>query len=188
MSAKRTRRAGRAVRRSTSGGWRPPGWIWLLVGIGLGSYGTVMLLLEGGPSLPEIAIPPVVSPEPTAEPDEPELPPSEAPRFDFYSILPRQEIVIPDEEIRPSDERESATQSAPLWIVQVGSFRTFEDADGVRARLALQGIESHISMRDGQSANWHRVRVGPIASRREADRIRSKLQRLNFQPLILKAE
>jgi len=188
VSAKRRRRTGHATRKKPARGWRPPGWIWLLVGIGLGAFGTVMLLLEGGAPLPELRIPRVVQPEPLPEPAPAELPPATQPRFDFYSILPKQEVVIPDEELHPGSERDSGSGTSTSWIVQVGSFRSFHDADGVRARLALQGIESHISMSEGQLSTWHRVRVGPIASRRQADRLRSKLQRLNFQPMILKAE
>lgn len=188
MSAKRKRRNNHATRRKPARAWTPPGWIWLLVGIGLGAFGTVMLFLEGGAPLPELRIPQVVQPEPLPEPASPELPPPTRPRFDFYTILPKQEVVIPDEELHPSGERDSGSGTSTSWTVQVGSFRSFQDADGVRAQLALQGVESHISISEGQSSTWHRVRVGPIASRREADRLRSKLQRLNFQPMILKAE
>ena len=191
MSAARKGRRAQATRKKTAaGGWRPPGWIWLLVGIGLGAYGTVMLFLESGAPLPDIEIPGVSlrSPEPEPRPEPPTLPPRTEPKFDFYSILPKQEVVIPQEELQSTDDRATDAGPLPQWTVQVGSFRSFQDADGVRAQLALQGIESHISAREGERSTWHRVRVGPFTSRREADRLRSKLQRLNFQPMILKSE
>lgn len=190
MSTRRKGRGAQATRRNRSGTWRPPGWILLIVGIGLGAYGTVMLFLESGAPMPELNVPRIMrqDPEPQPEPAPPALPPRTEPKFDFYTILPKQEIVIPEEEIRSTDDRGSQSSPATLWTVQVGSFRNFQDADGVRATLALQGIETHISTRESESSTWHRVRVGPIASRREADRLRSKLQRLNFQPMILKAE
>jgi len=190
VSGKRKGRRAQATKKQSSGGWRPPGWIWLLVGIGLGAYGTVMLFLESGAPMPDIELPRAIlsSPEPAAEPETPALPPRTEPKFDFYSILPKQEVVIPQEDIHSTDDRSTGTGPPPSWIVQVGSFRSFQDADGVRAQLALRGIESHISAREGETSTWHRVRVGPIKSRREADRLRSKLQRLNFQPMILKSE
>ncbi len=188
MSGKGRNKGAQATRRRTSGGFRLPGWLWLLVGIGLGAYGTVMLILDGGMPVPELTRPTVT--RPAANPIEkaaPALPPPTKPEYDFYTILPNQEVVISEEEINPAAGADANTASGP-WLLQVGSFRNGQDADRVRATLAMQGIESFISIREAEASTWHRVRVGPIHSRREADRIRSKLQRQNFQPMIIKTE
>ncbi len=54
------------------------------------------------------------------------------------------------------------------WEVQVGAFRDFGNADGVVARLEADGHRVRIESSPG---NLHLVRVGPLDSRREAERV-----------------
>lgn len=58
------------------------------------------------------------------------------------------------------------------WVVQCGSFHNTEQAEAIRAQLALAGIESHISADSG----WNRVTIGPYNSREAVD---DTLNRLN---------
>jgi len=101
-------------------------------------------------------------------------PPPPKPRFDFYTLLPEMEVVVPDEEIPPPAPpmRHPATstgsvkekQSAPTrdkppeqpvrtntpatstdtYLLQVGSFRNAEQAERFKAELALLGLETSI--------------------------------------------
>ena len=73
-------------------------------------------------------------------------------------------------------------------MLQAGSFRSYADADRLKANLAFQGLESRIDVSEKDSGTWHRVRLGPYDSRREADRIKSRLARLNVNSIILRAQ
>lgn len=113
---------------------------------------------------------------------------AQTPSFDFYNLLPEMEVLIPEQEIAAEREK-TASDDSVIYYLQVGSFRQFEDADRLRAQLALMSLESH-SQRvtiDGRQT-WHRVRVGPFTSAREMGRVRVRLQDQSMNPIILKVK
>lgn len=84
------------------------------------------------------------------------------PKFDFYKILPNREINI-SEWIADNQEKDKPVVDEPgLYVFQVGSFKDYESADQVKARLALIGIQAEIQrvVINGQDSR-HRVRIGP---------------------------
>ncbi|MES2635301.1 MAG: SPOR domain-containing protein [Pseudomonadota bacterium] len=62
-----------------------------------------------------------------------------------------------------------------LYFVQVGAFRTAEDAEAHRAKLSLMGIEAKITEREQSGRQVFRVRLGPYDKKEEADRAKEKL-------------
>jgi len=112
---------------------------------------------------------------------EPAKPPAEAktaktetkPRFDFYNILPGQE----EPRIRKEKKADTAPGAKEVFFLQAGSFQNSADADNLKARLALLGLEAQI-----QSATlpnnkvWHRVRVGPYANMEELSKAKLALK------------
>lgn len=114
------------------------------------------------------------------------------PHFDFYNLLPEMEVFIPDQEIAAEREKTSNDDNV-VYYLQVGSFRNFEDADRLRAQLALLSLESHTQRVtiDGAYNNkqtWHRVRVGPYTSTREMGKVRVRLQEQSMNPIVLKVK
>jgi hypothetical protein len=101
--------------------------------------------------------------------DDPQLAPDAGPvlprpKFDFYKILPEMEVPVPEWELSGKDD-ESETSLAPgTYVLQVGSFKQFGDADRAKARLALRGISARIQrvVINGQDV-WFRVHVGPFS-------------------------
>ncbi len=63
-----------------------------------------------------------------------------------------------------------------LYFVQVGAFRTAEDAEAHRAKLSLMGIEARITEREQSGRQVFRVRLGPYEKKEEADRQKEKLE------------
>ena len=61
------------------------------------------------------------------------------------------------------------------YFVQAGAFRTADEADAQRAKLALQGFDARVSEREQSGRTVFRVRIGPLDSREEAERIQHKL-------------
>ena len=50
------------------------------------------------------------------------------------------------------------------YLVQAGSFQNAEDAEKLKARLALGGFEASIvRVNIPEKGLWHRVRLGPFA-------------------------
>lgn len=78
------------------------------------------------------------------------------PEFDFYKILPSKD--------NPAPDAGAGKTSAPdiMYFVQAGAFPNAEDADNLKARLALMGFEAAIQATDiPDKGTWHRVRLGP---------------------------
>lgn len=73
---------------------------------------------------------------------------------------------------KAKDVAKTAPQaSGQKWIIQCGSFRSQEQAEAVRAKLAFSGITSRIST----SGEWHRVILGPYSERSAANNMISQL-------------
>jgi cell division protein FtsN len=60
-------------------------------------------------------------------------------------------------------------------LVQLGAFRNPEEAEQLRAKLLLQGLQAKISEREQGGRVVHRVRLGPFERREEADKVRERL-------------
>ncbi|WP_416776994.1 cell division protein FtsN [Xenorhabdus budapestensis] len=70
----------------------------------------------------------------------------------------------------------------PRLMLQCGSFRTIEQAESIRASLALVGIESKITTKD----NWNRVVLGPYKSKDSAEKMRNRVANTGISNCILR--
>jgi len=61
------------------------------------------------------------------------------------------------------------------YYLQAGAFRESTDAEAIRAKLALIGVEAKISERQADTGVLYRVRVGPFAQLDAMNRVRGKL-------------
>ena len=57
-----------------------------------------------------------------------------------------------------------------MFFVQLGAFRTAEDAEAHRAKLSLSGIETKITEREQSGRVVFRVRTGPFDTKEDAER------------------
>jgi cell division protein FtsN len=124
------------------------------------------------------------------EKKEPEAP---KPRFDFYTILPEMEVVVPEPEEQlqaaPAGAApvvDAASPSTGSYMLQMGSFRKYTDADRLKASLALVGIEAEIqkvTVNNGEI--FHRVRSGPY-TRDQANTLRNRLKENRISSLIIR--
>lgn len=119
----------------------------------------------------------------TKEKTEPQKP--QAPQFDFYTILPKKEVIVPDHEVktRTREERIGKNKKAS-YVIQVGSSQDSKDADRLRAKLALMGIESKIQKAKVESATWYRVKIGPYSQMSSVNTVMSRLQKNGMKPVI----
>jgi cell division protein FtsN len=115
-------------------------------------------------------------------------------QFEFYEMLPKFEVVIPEEHegaATPAAGPGAAAATGPVdkpgaYILQAGSFRNHADADRVRALIAMQGVESKIQQVTIDRDTWHRVRVGPITNLKQLEDTRSKLRNARIDALVIK--
>jgi len=108
------------------------------------------------------------------------------PKFNFYTILPELEVLIPEDEIRPPENRKTpGTDVSKRYILQAGSFRNRQDAEKLKATVALLGLEASINQVSIDNEKWHRVRIGPVDNRRELNRNLNLLQRNNINAMAM---
>ncbi|MBY0440265.1 MAG: SPOR domain-containing protein [Burkholderiales bacterium] len=101
--------------------------------------------------------------------------PEAKPRFDFYTILPGIEQPATDQDLRNRTvDTKAAVQER--YFLQAGAFQNAQDADNLKARLALMGLEASIQTANlGEKGIWHRVRLGPFDDADALGRVRSQL-------------
>jgi len=85
--------------------------------------------------------------------------------------------------------RAKAASSDPFsYFVQVGAFRTPEDAESQRAKLSLAGVEAKVSEREQSGRMVYRVRVGPFEKRDEAERAKDKLDGAGYETALVRVQ
>ena len=116
--------------------------------------------------------------------------PAERPRFEFYQILPGDKQAG-DKDVAPSPtaprppstagaKQGSATSPKPhsgetYWL-QAGAFTEEREADNLRARIALTGLEAAVRpVTVPDKGTLYRVRLGPYQSLDDANRIKTAL-------------
>ncbi|MCI0654822.1 MAG: SPOR domain-containing protein [Methylococcaceae bacterium] len=131
---------------------------------------------------------PKKEPEPKAVKKTSEAP-AEKPRFEFYTILPEQEVEIPETEIKIRKSEEKQGKAKPgRYVLQVGSFRKFKDADRRKAELAMLGIHSKIEAAKLDDSTWNRVKIGPYTSMTAVDVVRKRLRLQNIDAIVISAK
>lgn len=164
-----------------------PGWVWmafgLVLGLGLAVFLMIAGLMPGGP-MAEPDGPVAERVEPVDEIELTEDADDWKPTFDFYSVLPEKEVVIPAQEIRQRAGRDEPDEGV-AYLVQVGSFTRFEDADELKASLALLGLQAGIAEVEINDTTYYRVRLGPYATARQTDEVKRRLQDNQYDALVL---
>lgn len=184
--------ARRARKQTSRGRGSSPSLGWFITGLALGLGGAVVLFYTGIiPSMPER--PAAVAEPTTAEPggallDEPSPPARRD--YEFFTVLPEMETVVTERELAepsPADPQPTAQpESNETLFLQVGSFRSEPDAEQMKARLALLGSQASIQKVTVDGVTWHRVRIGPVSGRRQADELRQQLQSNGLDVMVVK--
>lgn len=229
-------RRGKSQARRSGGGL--PGWAWLVLGIVIALAAVLLapklLKPEGrdGFILPR--------PDPDAQPavardDEAGLPapavadeaaqPAEPQEreYDFYTLLPGEEVAMSDAELaasaraeearehaRDEDAADLATPEPPArvapepaapaatavasqdngahYILQAGAFGASGDAEAVKARIALLGLNARVESAVIKGKTVYRVRMGPYGTATELADAKGKLANGGLPALPIKVK
>jgi cell division protein FtsN len=214
-----------------------PGWLWMLMGMTLGLALAAIAYFKPNLSTitrvehlvhhEKVLIKSSVSkPVQTAS----QTPP--APKFDFYSVLPNQQLVLEQSDNKPVVSKStpmqvvqanpaalqhpspvveqpspSSTSAPPVaanpspapvvavttptpsqqttlaktvnkpehFIIQIGIYKTANEADHVKAELALQGFSVKMSTMKTANGKKYQLFLGPYKSKQSAENTRSQL-------------
>jgi cell division protein FtsN len=214
-----TKRGKQAFRGGERRAW--PAWIWLALGIACGVILSIVVLYGGklptlrGKNLPQPnpeATAPKESEQALAD-DAKKQPPAPAKNnFDFYSVLPEKEVVIPDAELsaKAKAEQQRAQQQAAQdngaapatgaaatptpqaepgsgrYMLQVASVTDPKAADEFKARLAMLGFSAKIYQININGKVYNRVRLGPYATASETQAAQKALTENSIQSTPMK--
>src|SRR5437868_12472193 len=72
------------------------------------------------------------------------------------------------------------------YLLQVGAFRSQEDADRQKANLAMQGFEAKVTDRDVNGTKLYRGRLGPYSKIDDMNRARDRLLASGFDASVIR--
>lgn len=141
-----------------------PSWIWLFTGVATGLFLAFLYYLAG------IQTPDSMNGT-TPSTSQHSTKPTQAPTFDFYSVLPDVSVDAPkrtNTDTRPNlplstpKGGESSGKNSPAVLLQTGAFSLPKDADRRRAELLLLGLNVNVEKVNVKGRTYHRVQVGPF--------------------------
>jgi cell division protein FtsN len=221
VAAKKKPAAKRGASRYQAPAKKPvPGWFWLVCGLVIGGFMVFLFSLE--PGRDEIKRTKVEQERATqaskAAAAKPATSEPAKPKYDFYTLLPESEVILPPQAIeqpvavpeqKPVTPEEAAKIDAaraeaalngqvpppppvvakgPVssqFFLQAGSFRRKDDADSLRAQIILLGQSVQVESGTVREETWHRVLVGPFATREQLGQAQKTLSASGFSNLLL---
>ena len=210
-------RRGKSQARRNQGNGGLPGWAWLVLGIVL----TVVVLLAAPRLLRSDQGDGFFRPRPNpdaqpaqASTEESVAGEDESPKgtqFDFYTLLPADEVAMSDAELAAASRAEAernedaadladAPEPEPVdttpppsvdgdiaYILQAGAFGAANDAEAVKARIALLGLSARVEAADIQGKTVYRVRMGPYRTASALAEAKAKLTSGGLPAMAIKA-
>jgi len=111
----------------------------------------------------------------------------------FYRILPGQEEPVSNEQLKQAADREKSGKAViegkEIYLLQAGSFQNPADADNMKAKLALLGLEANVEATNiPDKGVMYRVRLGPFEKIEEINRVRSQLAQNGIEPSLVRVK
>ncbi|MDY6992111.1 MAG: SPOR domain-containing protein [Pseudomonadota bacterium] len=204
----------RSIRREPSSAC-PPAWTWLLAGMIIGFFLAFLFYLqEIGDQIEEVTEQPQTeSTVAFEETQSTQTTTTEAPRFEFYDMLPQAEVPAASTQASPASAAAAQEQSPPeaptapkpvetptkpppkedlavttpgRYVLQVGSFRASEEAEGLKNHLMNLGISARVKAATTNGTDqWYRVQVGPFEHLEALNQTRRRLADNNIAAIVL---
>ncbi len=75
-----------------------------------------------------------------------------------------------------------------IYFVQIGAYRTPEDAESQRAKLSLSGVEAKVLEREQAGRMVYRVRAGPFDKREEAEKVKARIEAAGHESALVRVQ
>ena len=137
MAAKKKPAPKRGASRQTAPAKQPiPGWVWMAVGLTVGAFIVFLMKLEPGGDDIKRAKPEQQKTEKVTEASKPaQATPQQPvkPKYDFYTLLPESEVIVPPEAVPEKTPPVPAQPVTPVTPAEAAKI------DTARAQAALLG-------------------------------------------------
>ena len=129
-------------------------WVWMSLGLIIGLFVAFILFLDHK----------IVKNSREQKPQTVEPGDISKPKFDFYTVLPKRQVDIPEpEQTEPPIPNQVGDEMSGRFLLQAGSFQKMQDADRRKAELAFLGLEADINTAEVNGVTYYRVELGPYA-------------------------
>ncbi|TFW07119.1 SPOR domain-containing protein [Oxalobacteraceae bacterium OM1] len=93
------------------------------------------------------------------------------------ALVEKKTEIKPDATVTTVSDAKPAEAADEKWnyYLQAGAFRDQNDAEGMRGKLALMGVEAKVSERQSENGLLYRVRIGPFNGLDTMNKVRGKL-------------
>jgi hypothetical protein len=109
-------------------------------------------------------------------------------KYDFYQMLPKFEVVVPEKERGARVPPAAQIDRPGVYFLQAGSFRDVDVAERIRAQLEKLGITATVQRVAVDADVWHRVRIGPIRDLAQLNRLRAQLRKSDLDALVIRVD
>ncbi len=162
-----------------------PGYVWLLSGLAIGLFVAFIVYLDKQPeskkdfgSVVQEELKKLKQQAKKKNTAKTEATTKKEQKFNFYTILPELEVLIPESETRPPNlpaetknkittNNISKPNKGKQYVLQAGSFQNLNDAEKLKANLAFLGLAANIQHVTVNRQAWHRVRTGPYRNKQQ---------------------
>jgi cell division protein FtsN len=191
-----------------------PNWLWLVAGVGAGILVTSLINLGSHHNVADSKTEAIKTIEPAPKVEKPtgtaqdKTAPAHAPKtadkpttkFDFYTLLPEQEVIEPNERPTPPPTPKAGKGQKPAaapavanepapgeeFVLQAGSFKSGAEADRRRAQVQALGLPSRQESVSAGGDTWYRVLVGPFPTRDAVTQARDKLAGQSIDTIVVR--
>jgi cell division protein FtsN len=173
-----------------------PAWVWLVTGFTAGILLSAILIFRDWRNDNQKT----TVPQPNANGQQTNAPksvadlsqngeakPAEKPKYDFYNVLPEREVEIPDAELRARNAQPQVVEVENVrYYLQIGSFPGETEAEGMKAQLALAGVQAQMSKVEIKGKTWFRLRTGPFADSKALETEKTRLETNNVKAVAVR--
>lgn len=123
-------------------------------------------------------------------------------KFEFYTSLPNTENAQPttvehqvaqhekeapivDVTHKNSQQGHAASNDTNTYILQIASFKQYQDADDLKAKLLLSGFNATVQKANVKGTAWYRVLVGPYTNLKSVKAAQGQLSEKHIDSLLL---
>ncbi len=172
MAAKKKPAPKRGASRYQAPAKKPvPGWVWLACGLVIGGFFMFLFSLEPGREDVKRAKPEEqkrTAPEPQKKPQV--APEPAKPKYDFYTLLPESEVIVPPDALPPADAPKPPEQK-PVTPEEAAKI------DAARAQAALNGETPPPPpvVAKAPVTTQFFLQAGSFRKREDADKVRAQI-------------
>ena len=126
--------------------------------------------------------------------DKPVEKPTEPRKFEFYDILEGKKAANPGASVPTTQVQAPASKPAEpaaggSLFLQVGAFQKPADAENLKARVAMLGMEANVQAAEvPDKGKMHRVRVGPYANTEQMNQARNQLSQNGIPATVVRTK